>query len=59
MPLQQCKDEFVRVVRGCLWERQCGLPVRLDEAFEALGEGRTVAELFPDDLYSSEGSKHS
>jgi hypothetical protein len=59
MSYEQCKDEITRVVRGCLWERQRGLPLRFDEAFEALGKGRTAAELFPDDLYSPEGPKHS
>jgi hypothetical protein len=56
---QQCKDEITRVVRGCLWERQRGMPLRFDAAFEALGTGRTAVELFPDDLYSPEGPKQS
>jgi len=56
---QQCKDEITRVVRGCLWERQRGMPLRFDAAFEALGKGRKAVEIFPDELYSSEGSKQS
>jgi uncharacterized protein (DUF2236 family) len=56
---QQCRDEITRVVRGCLWERERGMPLRFDAAFEALGKGRTAAELFPDELYLPEGRKQS
>jgi hypothetical protein len=59
MTMQQGKDEVVRVIRGCVWERRRGMPLRIDAAFEALGKGRKAAEVFPDDLYSPEGPKHS
>jgi hypothetical protein len=59
MTMQQGKDEDVRVIRGCVWERQRGMPLRMDAAFDALGKGRKAAELFPDDLYSSEWRKPS
>jgi hypothetical protein len=59
MTYQQSRDEIARVAFLCCWERERGMPLRFDAACDALGKGRTAAELFPDDLYSSEGRKQS
>jgi hypothetical protein len=59
MTYQQSRDEIARVALFCCWESERGMPLRFDAACEDLGKGRTAAELFPDDLYSQEGPKHS
>jgi|HubBroStandDraft_6_1064221.scaffolds.fasta_scaffold714779_2 hypothetical protein len=59
MTYQQSRDEIARVALLCCWERERGMPLRFDAACEALGNGRTAAELFPDELYSPETRKPS
>jgi hypothetical protein len=49
------EEEIGRAFLGCLFEVWKGYPDRLAEVLEALRNGRSAAELFPDELYEGSG----
>ena len=43
--------EIGRAFLGCLWEARHGMPDRWSAVLRGLREGKSSAELFPDELY--------
>ena len=43
--------EIGRAFLGCLWEARHGMPDRWPAVLRGLREGKSSAELFPDELY--------
>jgi hypothetical protein len=49
---QYAEEELARAFLGCMWEAGNGYPDRFTEVLQAIENGRTCQDLFPDDFYS-------
>jgi hypothetical protein len=54
LPETEAQDEIARAYLGCMWEVWKGQPDRFSAVLGKLREGRSAAELFPDELYAGE-----
>ena len=51
VPRRKAELEIGRAFLGCLWEARHGMPDRWSAVLRGLREGKSSAELFPDELY--------
>jgi hypothetical protein len=48
---KEAEAEIGRALLACMWEVKNGIPNRLSAVFDALANGKSCVQLFPDDKY--------